>query len=62
MQFDGKFYDQVGGVSMGSPLGPLMANVFMADFESKHMQRLNKLGVKHWYRYVDDIFATMNSK
>ena len=32
-QFDGKFYDQIDGVAVGSPLGPLFANMFIADFE-----------------------------
>jgi hypothetical protein len=36
-QFNNEFFDQVDGVSMGSPLGPLFANIFMADFEEKHM-------------------------
>ena len=26
--FNGKFYDQIDGVAMGSPLGPLLANIF----------------------------------
>ena len=30
-QFNGAFYDQVDGVSMGSPLGPLFANFCMAN-------------------------------
>ena len=27
--FNGKFYDQVDGVAMGSPFGPLLANTFL---------------------------------
>jgi hypothetical protein len=63
-QFNGQYYDQVDGVSMGSPLGPLFANIFMADFEKKNIAQLKQLGVNLWYRYVDDIFATLtrNSK
>ena len=42
-QFNNDFFDQVDGVSMGSPLGPLFANIFMADFEEKHMENLKNL-------------------
>ena len=58
-QFNGKFYDQVDGVAMGSPLGPLFANVFMSNFERKHKEKLHELGITHWWRYVDDVFATL---
>jgi hypothetical protein len=61
-QFNGKFYDQVDGVSMGSPLGPLFANVFMNHFEKEHMTQLKELGIQVWLRYVDDIFATCSDK
>jgi len=61
-QFNNKFYDQIDGVAMGSPLGPLFANIFMADFEIKHMPKLRELGIIKWYRYVDDIFSTLNNK
>ena len=30
-QFEGKLYEQVDGVAMGSPLGPLMANAILGD-------------------------------
>ena len=33
--FDGVFYDQVDGVAMGSPLGPTLANLFMAHNEQR---------------------------
>ena len=34
-QFNGQLYEQVDGVAMGSPLGPLIANVFMCHLEDK---------------------------
>ena len=33
--FNNKYYKQVDGVAMGSPLGPASANIFMCSFESK---------------------------
>ena len=33
--FNNKFYKQIDGVAMGSPLGPALANIFMCNFENK---------------------------
>jgi hypothetical protein len=60
-QFEGKFYEQVDGVAMGSPLGPLFANAFMNNFEKIHMNEIKNTGINIWLRYVDDIFATMEN-
>ena len=34
-QVNGNLYEQTDGVAMGSPLGPLLANVFMCSIEDK---------------------------
>ena len=54
-QFNGNLYEQVDGVAMGSPLGPLMANVFMCSLEEK-LACENKLP-SFYKRYVDDTLA-----
>jgi len=41
-QFEGNLYEQVDGVAMGSPLGPLMANAFMCNTEEK-LKNQNKM-------------------
>ena len=51
-QFNGKLYEQVDGVAMGSPLGPLMANAIMCSLEEK-LSKSNKLP-NFYNRYVDD--------
>ena len=33
--FDGEYYTQIDGDSMGSPLGPTLANAFLCHFEKK---------------------------
>ena len=33
--FNNKYHEQVDGAAMGSPLGPVLANIFMCSFESK---------------------------
>ena len=59
--FDGQYYDQTDGVAMGSPLGPVLADIFMCDFEEKWvMKNTNQLTI--WFRYVDDTFTLFKNK
>ena len=37
-RFNNKYYKQVDGVVMGSPLGPALANIVMCSFESKWLR------------------------
>ena len=60
--FNDTLYEQIDGISMGSPLGPVMANIFMIYFETLLQERSNIIGMKYWYRYVDDVFAIFNVK
>jgi len=54
-QFNGNLYEQTDGVAMGSPLGPLLANVFMWSIEDK-LDQDGKLP-SYYRRYVDDTFT-----
>ena len=56
-QFEGNLYEQVEGVAMGSPLGPLMANAFMCNIE-KQLETKNKMPA-FYKRYVDDTLSAM---
>ena len=47
---------QVGGVGMGSPLGPALANIFMVELETSVIPNLSNK-VKLWKRFVDDTFC-----
>ena len=59
--FDGQYYDQIDGVAMGSPLGPVLANIFMRYFEEKWVMN-GTVRPSFWYRYVDDTFTMFDSK
>lgn len=55
-QFQDRFFEQVEGTAMGSPLSPVVANLFMEALESKALE-LSPLRLKMWVRYVDDTFV-----
>ena len=48
-----KTHLQVDGVAMGSPLGPVLANIFMVELERNIIPTLSN-DVFLWKRYVDD--------
>ena len=55
--FDGKFFYQVDGVAMDSPLGPALADLFMGYNEQKWLQSDHGRLVKFYRRYMDDIYC-----
>ena len=60
--FDGKIYKQTDGVSMGSPLGPSLANAFFCFYEQIwHNDRPEDFKSLYYRRYVDGIFALFRS-
>jgi hypothetical protein len=60
--FNGKVYDQIDGVSMGSPLAPLLVEIFLQNFEKTHLPAFKKMGIIYWKRYVDDTFVLLDPK
>ena len=60
--FNNKFYKQIDGVAMGSPLGPALANIFMRNFENKWLKDCpHSLKPVFYRRYVEDIFVLFSS-
>jgi hypothetical protein len=51
--FQGELYEQTCSVAMGSPLSPIVANLFMENFEQKSLSSAQKQP-NWWVRYVDD--------
>ena len=54
-----KLYRQVDGVSMGSPIAPTLANLFLAKLESDWLKAEGAPNI--YLRYVDDIFCIFDS-
>ena len=59
--FEGEYYKQVHGATMGSPISPFFANLFMEEFEVKVLS-----SVPHpphlWLGYMDDTFVIQEAK
>ena len=60
--FNDTMYDQLDGVAMWSPLGPVLANIFMANLESMALRPFSGNKPVMYCRYVDDIFLAFQSK
>ena len=53
--FQNKFYEQVEGAAMGSPISPIVANLYTEYFEGKALRSASNPPV--WYRFVDDTWV-----
>ena len=51
--FESRTYVQTHSVAMGSPLGPVLADIFMIELENSLLSSLTKY-ITFWKRYVDD--------
>ena len=47
---------------MGSPLAPVLANIFMGFYKSKWLNEYNLNKPKFYLRYVDDILAAFDKE
>ena len=47
---------------MGSPLAPVLANIFMGFHESKWLHEYNLNKPKFYLRYVDDTLAAFDNE
>ena len=54
--FADEIYQQTDGVAMRSPLGPILAGIFMVELETTTFPTLGNL-LRKWKRYVDDTYC-----
>ena len=58
----GSIFDQVNGVAMGSPLAPVLANLFMGFHKQNWIEQEINVKPIFYKRYVNDIFAVFESE
>ena len=58
--FKGRFYEQKEGTAMGSPISPVVANLYMEDLETKALQSAQN-PPSFWRRFVDDTLTILKS-
>ena len=60
--FNGSLYEQIDGVAMGSPLGPLFADIFLSSHEKSWLDNCpSNFKPSYYRRYVDDCFLLFRS-
>jgi hypothetical protein len=62
-RFDGCLYQQLDGLAMGSALSPVVANIFLDQFETQHLRNCPpEFKPKFYRRYLDDTFFLFNNE
>ena len=59
--FQGRFYQQTEGAAMGSPISPIVANLFMEDLEVQAI-RTSPTPPSLWKRFMDNIFTIIKKE
>ena len=54
--FNNNYFKQMSGMSMGSPISPILANLFLEHLETTRLFNIVPREVL-WFRYVDDILV-----
>ena len=56
------FYDQCDGVAMGTPLAPIVANLFMGYHAEQWIDNYKDSQLLYYRRYVDDTFCLLHNE
>ena len=60
LQFRDGFWRMNEEAAMSNALSPLLAEVFLANYENE--LKLDQRFPRDWKRYVDDVFAVVNAR
>ncbi|XP_035659430.1 uncharacterized protein LOC118404460 [Branchiostoma floridae] len=57
--YNGQYYQQLHGCAMGSPVSPIVVNLYMERFETEALSTFPDTPPANWFRYVDDTFSRL---
>lgn len=60
--FNGEYFVQEWGTSIGTKVAPVYANIFMADLEKNMLKKFKGRLPSFWRRYIDDIFTIFRGR
>ena len=61
--FNSVYYKQIDGITMGSPLGPTLANLFLTYYKDRRFDNCPlQFRPRCYSRYVDDVFLMFECK
>ena len=60
--YKGQFYQQLHGCAMGSPVSPIVVNLYMEKFEKKALSTFKDTPPAIWSRYVDDTWCKLKKR
>ena len=60
--FKGSFCDQIDGPAMGSPLAPVLDNLFKGHYERIWLENYKASSILFYRRYVDDTFCLFDTE
>jgi hypothetical protein len=59
-KFQNNYYGQIEGTAMGSPLSPIVAELFLQNMENEIIA--SDRSIYFWVRYVDDVYAILRRR
>ena len=55
--YNRKIFVQTDGIAMGSPIGPVLADIFMSKLEKTLLSGIYIRYIKFWRRCIDDTIS-----